>query len=275
MVLSRLTDEKTNASLTMEQLYENLEKQICEKKELTQRLDEERKINVILIKTISHDLANPLFAIKSYLEMISTGRILQKDYGQTLGRISDCTKSALDMIQRIRNAILTRNQSSLTKIESVDINLSVTNLLTLFETRLHEKNIQVIYDYEANKETFVAAELKTLTEHVFSNVLSNALKFSYANSTIRILVTEKDKHVYVEFVDNGMGFNQLRSERGYIHPNQATDGEMGPGLGLIIMGHFLRKFEGTYNISSEGQGKGTKVLIQLKKIHQQRLVNAS
>lgn len=268
MILSRLSGEKFHGPTTMEQLYENLEKQISEKQELNQRLEEEREINVILIKTISHDLANPMTVIKSYLEMISSGRIPQKDHGQILGRISDSTKSALNMIQRIRNAILTRNQSSLTKIGAVDVDLSVKNLLTLFETRLNEKNIKVIYEHGPTHGNFVAAESKALTEHVFANVLSNAIKFSYPNSTIRILVTQNDNHVYVEFVDYGMGFNQLRTEKGYIHPNEGTNGEMGSGLGLILMGYFLRKFEGSYAISSEGQDKGTKVVIQLKIIHQ-------
>ena len=68
----------------------------------------------------------------------------------------------------------------------------------------------------------------------------------------------------LEFVDQGMGFNQLRTEKGYIYPNGGTNGELGSGLGLILMGYFLRKFEGSYAISSEGQGKGTKVVIQLK-----------
>ncbi len=263
-ILGRLSGDKILSSENMDELYRKLEDQIKVKQELNQRLEEEREINVILIKTISHDLANPMTVIKSYLEMINSGRIPQKDHAQTLERIKDSTKSALDMIQRIRSAIVTRNQSSMTTIHDVDVDYSVKNTLNLFETRLNDKNIKVIYEYILPTNTFVAAESKTLTEHVFANVLSNAIKFSYPGSTIRILVTHKDKHVYVEFMDNGMGFNRLRTEKGYIHPNEGTNGEMGSGLGLILMGYFLRTFEGSYAISSEGQGKGTKVVIQLK-----------
>lgn len=263
-ILGRLSGDKILNSENMDELYQKLEDQIKVKQELNDRLEEEREINVILIKTISHDLANPMTVIKSYLEMINSGRIPEKDQAQTLERIKDSTKSALDMIQRIRLAIVTRNQSSLTTIQDVDVDYAVRNTLNLFETRLTDKNIKVIYENMLPANTFVAAEAKTLTEHVFANVLSNAIKFSYRDSTIRILVTHKDKHVYVEFVDNGMGFNRLRTEKGYIHPNEGTDGELGSGLGLILMGYFLRKFEGSYAISSEGQGKGTKVVIQLK-----------
>lgn len=263
-ILSRLSGDKTLNSENMGQLYQKLEDQIRVKQELNQKLEEEREINVILIKTISHDLANPMTVIKSYLEMINSGRIPQKDHAQTLERIKDSTRSALDMIQRIRSAIVTRNQSTMTTIQDVDVDYSVRNTLNLFETRLNDKNIKVIYENMLPANTFAAAESKTLTEHVFANVLSNAIKFSYPDSTIRILVTRKDKHVYVEFMDNGMGFNRLRTEKGYIHPNEGTNGEMGSGLGLILMGYFLRTFGGSYAISSEGQGKGTKVVIQLK-----------
>lgn len=196
--------------------------------------------------------------------MINSGRIPPKDLDQTLERIRESTKSALEMIQRIRNAIVTRNQSNLTTIQDVDVEYAIRNLLNLFEARLAEKEIKVVYENMLPPGILVAAESRTLTEHVFANVLSNAIKFSYPNSTIRILVTHKDKHVYVEFLDHGMGFNKLRTEKGYIHPNEGTNGELGSGLGLILMGYFLRKFEGSYAISSEGQGKGTKVVIQLK-----------
>ncbi len=263
-VLNRLSGANNTGSHNIEQLYKKLEEEIIVKQELNHRLEEEREINVILIKTISHDLANPMTVIKSYLEMINSGRIPPKDYDQTLDRIKESTKSALDMIQRIRNAIVTRNQSSLTTIQDVDVNYAVQNLLNLFETQLTNKDIKVIYENMLPPGLFVAAESKTLTEHVFANVLSNAIKFSYPNSTIRILVTHKDQHVYVEFMDHGMGYNPLRTEKGYIHPNEGTNGELGSGLGLILMGYFLRKFEGSYAISSEGQDKGTKVVIQLK-----------
>ena len=263
-ILSRLSGDKIPSSHHMNELYQKLEEQITVKQELNQRLEEEREINVILIKTISHDLANPMTVIKSYLEMINSGRIPQKDHAQTLERIKESTKSALEMIQRIRNAIVTRNQSSLTTIQDVDVDYAIRNLLSLFETHLHTKNIKVIYENMLPQKIFVAAESRTLTEHVFANVMSNAVKFSYPDSHIRILVTHKDRHVYVEFVDQGMGFNQLRTEKGYIYPNGGTNGELGSGLGLILMGYFLRKFEGSYAISSEGQGKGTKVVIQLK-----------
>lgn len=268
-ILERLSGSKITSSHNIDQLYEKLEEQITVKQELNQRLEEEREINVILIKTISHDLANPMTVIKSYLEMINSGRIPQKDHAQTLERIKDSTKSALDMIQRIRNAIVTRNQSSLTTIQDVDVDYAIKNLLTMFETHLNNKNIKVIYENMLSPNIFVAAETKTLTEHVFANVMSNAIKFSYPDSIIRILVTHRDRHVYIEFVDQGMGFNQLRTEKGYIHPNEGTKGELGSGLGLILMGYFLRKFEGSYAISSDGQGKGTKVVIQLKVARQE------
>lgn len=268
-ILERLSGSKIESSQNMDQLYQKLEEEITVKQELNHRLEEEREINVILIKTISHDLANPMTVIKSYLEMINSGRIPEKDHAQTLERIKESTKSALDMIQRIRKAIVTRNQSSLTTIQDVDVDYAIKNVLSLFETHLNDKNIQVIYENMLPANTFVAAESKTLTEHVFANVMSNAIKFSYPGSVIRIMVTHKDRHVYIEFVDQGMGFNRLRTEKGYIHPNEGTNGELGSGLGLILMGYFLRKFEGSYAISSEGQGKGTKVVIQLKIAHQE------
>lgn len=270
--LQKMSGQNTNYNVEIDELYRTLELQIGQKEELTRKLqnsnmhlEEEREMNEILIKTVSHDLANPLTVINAYIDMIHTGRIPEEDRKMIWDRIKMNTKSALDMISRIRDAIVTRNQASIVAIHDVSIDRSIKRLLTQFDSRLKEKNIKVHYDSAVPLDIFVAAEENTLTEHVFANVLSNALKFSFENSEIKIRVTEVDNTIRVEFRDFGAGIEPDRLEKRLLHSTEGTRGEAGSGFGVMVMGYFLRKFGATYLIQSDGPNQGTSVVISLKK----------
>lgn len=272
LALEKISGQNIHNNVEIDDLYNNLEIQITQKEELTKKLqktnlklEDEREMNEILIKTVSHDLANPLTVINAYIDMLQMGRIPEEDKNMILGRIKNNTRMALDMISRIRNAIVTRNQANIVAIHDVSIDRSIRNLLTQFESRLKEKNIRVTYESSIPLDIFVAAEENTLTEHVFANILSNAIKFSFDNSQIKIKVTEVNNMVEVEFRDFGVGINQERMSKRLLHSTEGTNGEAGTGFGMMVMGYFLRHFGASHNIHSEGLNKGTTVTISLKK----------
>lgn len=270
--LKKMSGQQINYNVEIDELYRSLELQIGQKEELTKKLqksnlnlEEEREMNEMLIKTVSHDLANPLTVINAYIDMIHSGRIPEEDRKMIWDRIKMNTKSALDMIARIRDAIVTRNQASIVAIHDVSIDRSIRRLMNHFDSRLKEKNINLVYNSKVPLDVFVAAEENTLTEHVFANILSNALKFSYEGSEIEIRVLDVDNTIQVEFRDHGTGIDSNRLEKRLLHTTEGTRGEAGSGFGMMVMGYFLRKFGASYLIKSDGLDKGTTVTVNLKK----------
>jgi signal transduction histidine kinase len=271
-VMEKLAGPHENYDMEIDELYRNLEAMIIEKDQLNKQLssmnlhlEEEREMNEILIKTISHDIANPLTVVKSYVEMIQSGRIPPEDVNLTLEKIKLNTVSALGMIKRIRNAILTRNQSSLTKIVEIPVIQTLKESLESFDSKLKEKELSVLIDNNLQSEYLVLADEKSLKEHVLANVISNAIKFSYRKSTVKIKATELENHVRLEIIDTGIGMAKDRLEKRTTQPYEGTEGEMGSGLGFVLMGYFLRKFGGRYQVLSEGLEKGTTVRLDLRK----------
>lgn len=271
--LERMSGSQQKAVSTGE-LYRQLEEQIAQKELFFQQLrtshvhlEEEREMNEMLIRTISHDLANPLTVIGAYTEMLHKGSIPEKDRDKVWGRIKANTQSALDMIGRIRHAILTRTQASLMTLDDIPIDRALEKTLELFEPRLREKNIRITVENELPGFVEVMAEEHALTEHVFANIISNAIKFSYPGGEIKILVTEKDESVEVSVQDFGTGIKESRLERRLLHSTEGTSGESGTGFGLMVMGYFLRQFGASVSMTSrtEGPSKGTTVTVVLKK----------
>lgn len=265
---------KNPFGIKTDDLYAQLEFQISQKEliynelqKTNSNLEEEREMNEILIRTISHDLANPLTVIGAYIEMLHSGKVKEEDSEKIWNRLKSNTQSALDMIGRIRNAILTRTQASLVAVQDVSVDICMKRVLELFETRLKEKNLKVVYKNKVDPSTLIKAEENALTEHIFANVLSNAIKFSYPGSDIHIVVTSQDEHIKVEIKDQGTGIQDTRLEKRLLMSTEGTNGETGTGFGLMVMGYFLRQFGATIEMASKTDGpqRGTAVAIKLKK----------
>lgn len=271
-VMEKLSGPQQNYDMEIEELYRSLESLIVEKNLLNSKLssmnihlEEEREMNEILIKTISHDIANPLTVIKSYVEMVQSGRIPNEDVPSIVEKMKQNSISALSMIKRIRNAILTRNQSSLTEVKQISIVSALNESLESFDSKLNEKEITVTIDNQLPSDIEILADEKSLKEHVLANVLSNAIKFSYRKSDIKVKLTDLENHVRLEVIDSGIGMSPDRLEKRKHQPFEGTEGELGSGLGFVLMGYFLRKFGGRYQVLSEGLEKGTTVRLDLRK----------
>ena len=104
---------------------------------------------------------------------------------------------------------------------------------------------------------------------VIRNILSNAIKFSYPDSVIDVVVNEigGDK-VLVEIKDYGIGMTEqdiadcFRLDRSV--SIKGTAGEVGTGLGLVVCREMLGKHNSVLNITSQ-RGKGSVFSFTLNK----------
>lgn len=273
--LEKLSGKIPHQKMELDSLYLNLELQIAQKEELYRRLkesnthlEEERETNEILIRTISHDLANPLTVISAYSEMLRAKKFEGQEVERIWDRLQLSVTSAMDMMQRIRAAILNRTQASLIKIKPITLGASLNRLQGLFETRLNEKKITLTIENSLVPGTRVMAEENSLTEHVLANILSNAIKFSFKNESILIKIYEENDFVTIDVRDFGTGIKENKSAKPIYNSLEGTEGESGTGFGLMVMGYFVRKFKGEFKIVSGPSMQGTLVSLKLRKFNE-------
>lgn len=273
LALLRLSGQDVSHSTSeISDLYQALEHEIVQKEEVSLRLsetncrlEEERGMNEILIKSISHDLANPLTVVSAYLEMIMNGKISPEDKDKFQERMRLNLTSAMEMIARIRKAIVKRSEADVIKLSHVDLKAALKRTEMLFHGRLLEKKIRLNVRLP-DTELAVLADENALVEHVFCNVLSNAIKFSFEKSEIDLTVRGSGDRIEIEFRDYGVGINPSVMDKPRFHSTPGTKGEEGTGFGLIVMGYFMRKFGADLKIISHAQTEetGTSFIITMK-----------
>ena len=194
---------------------------------------ETERLRSSLLTSVSHDLRTPLAAITGAATTMLEGG----------ARLDPATR--LELLESIRDEAdrlnrLVQNLLEMTRLESGALRLRrdwhpleevVGAALGRLAKRLGARRVAVSLPPDL---PLVAID-DVLIEQVLLNLLENAVKYTPADSRIRILATATDRKVTVEIADCGPGLPPGEEERVFEKFHRATvDGRGGAGLGLAI-----------------------------------------
>jgi PAS domain S-box-containing protein len=241
---------------------------IATKEDLAKALNTERDLNEIknkFITMISHQYRTPITVISSSLELMNEH--FKKGNQERFDKHSQKIKKAINTLIQLLENVTAFQSSNDGKLSAILIELNLEKILwkiideiTIYDNDSHR--LTFVYD---SKDTVVKSDPKLLYM-IFNNLLLNSLKFSPANTEIKILVSSDSKYYFIEIEDKGIGISEqelqvifdpfIRSEK--VSPT------MGSGLGLTIVQRCLDLLGGRIKIQSE-PNKYTKVLVRLNK----------
>lgn len=270
--LNTISDVSQNPALEIDELYKNLTLQISQKeaflrelKESNSVLTEEKLVNEILIRTITHDLSGPLSNISNYCEILHSGKIEVLEENKIWNRIHFYTQAAITKINNTKTALKTRSMAEDILTQEISLNKSLQTLLFKHDAAL--KNKDLTCEFSCPGGVSILASEPALNEHVLSHLLSNAIKYSNRGQKIKISVECKnDDSTTIEIRDFGIGLPTSAYERRILSSLPGTEGETGYGFGLMISGYFMRRFGGSFSFETPTDGPGTRVILKFRKI---------
>ena len=228
-----------------------------------QTLDELLEEKQDMIGLMSHDLKNPLAAVITYSELIPSADTDEKKL-----KLSEKIKDAAIVQRDIINAVLElleREEIVITAAMMSDIKLEklFEELKYNYEDLFTNKKLNLVL--ETNGLNITAKE--DLIKQVFSNLISNAVKFTPEGGTITITASKNGKNTDVAILDNGIGFPPNKSiaifERFTKEKRKGTQGENTTGLGLYLCNKIVSRHSGKIEASSQGEGLGSKFVVSL------------
>ena len=218
-----------------------------------------------LYSIIAHDLRSPFSNLKLLTSAITGGQ-LDPSSSDFMDIMNDLEKSAFATSLLLDNLLeWTKRQSQsvpfLPRLTSVSP-LIAEGVLFL-ESNAKNKKITVELDVPED----IQAYFDTLTINtVFRNLISNAIKFTPENGTIKISSGKNEKYIDIRIMDTGVGMSeeiiQLIFEDHEPHSSPGTENERGSGLGLQMVKEFVEKNNGKLSVDST-PGKGTQITVSL------------
>ena len=209
-----------------------------------------------LITNVAHDLRTPLTTIVGYLELIKDDTALSKE---------DVHKySGIAYEKSIRLQKMMDDLFEFTKLDNADIKLnkSMINLSGLimqmtdeFYPSFKDCNITPIVDLP-EENIYVQGDGQLLAR-VFDNLISNALKYGYHNTDLKIEVSGDEKYATVKVINHGdtiapedipLLFNKF-----YRTDSSRNSKTGGTGLGLAITKNIVDLHHGDISVTSDDQ----------------------
>jgi len=204
----------------------------------------------------AHDLRNPITAICGFSKLLEDqiGDELKEYTGiitQESTKMLDLLNDLLD-ISKIEAGILELNKQEEDYIAVVKQSIWRNNFLA------QNKKIQITSDFESPTQWLFFDSGKM--EQVLNNLISNAIKFSYPDSTITVKVYRENNRVVTQVIDQGQGIHEDEIDK-IFYPfkkvsAKPTGGETSHGLGLAIVKKIIEAHDGQVGVKSEW-GKGS------------------
>ncbi len=229
-----------------------------EQKRLENEQKRLEKSKATIFLNTSHELKTPITPITLQAEMLKN---------QELGPLTNKQKESLEIIlnnmERLNNLISDVLDVSRINAGAIVINKTDENLKTIAKEEIskytplaNQKGIKLTLK---SKDIFVKCDAQRLKQ-VFTNLLSNALKFT-PKGKISITIKKRKQYIVVKVKDTGIGISKENIKKLFIPFFQVRSSyelhEKGTGLGLSIVKSLVEQHGGKIWIKSKGKNKGS------------------
>lgn len=215
-----------------------------------------------LVNTIVHDLNAPLNSIRGIFNLLAGMPHADAEVKDliALGQTSvtagqDIVRQLLEL-REVESGTQHKNQVAMNSGEVL------SELYKMFCTQASQK--QLVFSCEGADFTFVSD--KVSVQRILTNLVSNAIKFSYPGGKVAVSAVQLKDSVSFVVADQGQGFTYDDQKKIYGKfqklSARPTAGEASNGLGLATVNLLVRHLEGTISLDSQ-PGKGSKFTVTL------------
>ncbi|POB12885.1 sensor histidine kinase KdpD [Halobacteriovorax sp. DA5] len=201
-----------------------------------------------LLHVVLHDLSNPVTILKLKISSLLRKSVIDES---SYIQINTSLKKVQEIISNVRSFQLD-SESLFSHKSKIDSEL-IKNFSEQHFKLLNDKNLKLHFDILTEKSFF--CEKKIFCDHILSNLISNAIKFSHEGQDVLIKFYDEAGRIYIDIVDKGIGIPSDIID-GLFHFERKTSrlgtkGEVGTGYGLPIVKYFTDFSNGKINISSD------------------------
>ena len=216
-----------------------------------------------MVSLVSHELRTPLTSIRGYSEMLLKYNLVQEKGRDFLGTIIDESSRLNQLIQSFLDiAYIESGRQKITKSD-FEIGPVLQDMATVVAPVAGEKQISIV---TGDANGIVVRADRLLLYQALTNLVTNAIKYSPAGTTVRIDVSNGNGAVRFRVADQGFGIPADEAakifEKFYRRGNKETREQNGFGLGLAFVKEVAERHGGDVIVES-AVGKGSVFTISI------------
>lgn len=280
----RNNEIQTQAMKEMEESNKKLKKAKDITTEALQTAENANKAKTDFLSNMSHDIRTPMNAIIGMTSLIRHDAGNKAKVIEYADKIDISSQHLLGIINDVLDMSKIEAGKTVFKYTDFSILDFITELNTIFHSQIDEKNQTLTIIKENIRHEWVNGDQVHLMQ-IFSNLVSNAVKYTQEGGKIQFLVEECEtkSSVYAKYrflvSDNGMGmsadFKDTIFDAFTRAESSMTNKIQGTGLGMAITKNLVEAMGGTIDVESElSRGSCFEVLIDLR-IAEDRLVSSA
>ena len=277
----KVADESLNHHVIMSyrditEHIQSVRKELTEKLNIEMALEREKHANEVkasFLFSMSHDIRTPMNAIMGFTALAQRHFDEPEVVKNYLEKIDESNHHLLDLIDDLLEMSKIDYGQTEIKLEACDLQRQLQIVMDMFRIQAEEKAIHIETDFNLPEQEVYVDSLRF--RRVMSNLLSNAMKFTPNDGTIKISAKQKrvsdSGFARYEFSvkDNGVGMTEDFMKKmfdAFERESTSTQtGYLGTGLGLTITKKLLNIMGGSITVDSKkNEGSTFTVNLPLK-----------
>ena len=213
------------------------------------------------ISNVSHEMKTPLAVIQNYAALLKSPQLAEADRLEYAQSISDASKRLAALITNILKLNKLENQQIFPESKPYNLSEQICGCLLEFESQWEKKKIEIDTDIDDDIIISADSELMSL---VWSNLFSNALKFTDEGGKVSVSAKKIDGAVTVAVSDTGCGIDSETGKHIFekFYQGDTSHAVRGNGLGLALVKRVIDITGSEISVASE-VGKGSTFTIKI------------
>lgn len=208
---------------------------------MAESIEKSEAQKMAFISDVSHELRTPMTSISGFVEGILDGTIPPERQEKYLKIVLDESRRLSRLVNDLFEVSKMENSEYKLNISQFDINELIRICVIGLESKFCDKNLDLNIDFA--KDELIAIGDKDCINRVVLNIVDNAIKFSYPNTTITISTWIEKRKIYVSVGNFGGGIDSSDLgnifNRFYKTDKSRSKEKSGAGLGLALVKNII------------------------------------
>lgn len=210
---------------------------------------------------IIHDIRTPLTLICGPLELLRQHTALHPFHHE----LDIISRNSKQLLNRVNQLMELRKSEAATlypsTFQTICVATEIKAICSEFELIARQNGISITVTTEQPDTEILIHTHRESFHKIFSNIISNAVKFARQKITVIIHAADNKKQCCISIEDDGCGIPPQQHEQiftPFFQGNNSTQkGQAGTGIGLSIVRNLAKQLKASLQITSDGKNTGT------------------